>query len=114
MNSCFTQPAAGTFLPPLRINQNFTDKKVIGNLDAFGGLTLTNHVWNANASDIYSKIDGLGDKQLAFIFNDTSSGITLSPSNGSHLRRSFTIPSYAAVQVVCSGQHVYVVGGEYA
>ena len=50
----------------------------------------------------------------AFIFNDTSRGITLSPSNGSHLRRSFTIPSYAAVQVVCSGQHVYVVGGEYA
>ena len=39
--------------------------KVTGNIDAFGGLTLT-------------------------------------------------IPSYAAVQVVCSGQHVYVVGGEYA
>ena len=88
--------------------------KVTGSLDAFGGLTLTNHIWNASASDIYSKIDGLGDKQLAFIFNDTSSGITLSPSHGSHLRRSFTIPSYAAVQVVCSGQHVYVVGGEYA
>lgn len=87
---------------------------VTGNLDAFGGLTLTNHIWNASASDIYSKIDGLGDKQIAFIFNDTSSGITLSPSSGSHLRRSFTIPSYTAVQVVCSGQHVYVVGGEYA
>lgn len=88
--------------------------KVTGNLDAFGGLSLTNYIWNASASDIYSKIDGLGDKQIAFIFNDTSSGITLSPSSGSHLRRSFTIPSYTAVQVVCSGQHVYVVGGEYA
>ena len=88
--------------------------KVTGSLDAFGGLTLTNHIWNASASDIYSKIDGLGDKQLAFIFNDTSCGITLSPITGSHLRSSFTIPSYAAVQVVCSGQHVYVVGGEYA
>ena len=92
----------------------FGGLKVTGNLDAFGGLTLTNHIWNASASDIYSKIDGLGDKQIAFIFNDTSSGITLSPSSGSHLRRSFTIPSYTAVQVVCSGQHVYVVGGEYA
>ena len=105
------QAAEKLNLGPTQVNG---DEKVTGNLDAFGGLTLTNHIWNASASDIYSKIDGLGDKQLAFIFNDTSSGITLSPSNGSHLRRSFTIPSYAAVQVVCSGQHVYVVGGEYA
>lgn len=87
--------------------------KVTGVVEALSGLKLSEHVWNAGASDIYSKIDGLGDKQIAFIFNDTSSGITLSPSSGSHLRRSFTIPSYAAVQVVCSGQHVYVVGGEY-
>ena len=105
------QAAEKLNLGPTQVNG---DEKVTGNLDAFGGLTLTNHIWNASASDIYSKIDGLGDKQLAFIFNDTSSGITLSPSTGSHLRRSFTIPSYAAVQVVCSGQHVYVVGGEYA
>ena len=90
------------------------DLKVTGAVEAISGIKLSEHVWNASASDIYSKIDGLGDKQFAFIFNDTSSGITLSPSSGSHLRRSFTIPSYAAVQVVCSGQHVYVVGGEYA
>ncbi len=104
------QAAEKLDLGPTQVNG---EQKVTGNLDAFGGLTLTNHIWNASASDIYSKIDGLGDKQFAFIFNDTSSGITLSPSSGSHLRRSFTIPSYAAVQVVCSGQHVYVVGGEY-
>lgn len=98
-------------LGPTQVGGNL---KVTGAVEALSGLKLSEHVWNAGASDIYSKIDGLGDKQFAFIFNDSSSGITLSPSSGSHLRRSFTIPSYAAVQVVCSGQHVYVVGGEYA
>lgn len=106
-----TQAAEALQLGPTEVNGTF---KATDEIDAFGGLKLSNHVWNASASDIYSKIDGLGDKQIAFIFNDTPSGITLSPSSGSHLRRSFTIPSYTAVQVVCSGQHVYVVGGEYA
>ena len=84
---------------------------VTGNLDAFGGLTLTNHVWNANASDIVDKMNSLENGQVAFIFNSGSSDVSFPAAQGSPNPRSFIVPYGASVLVVKSGGRIYPAGG---
>lgn len=85
--------------------------KVTGNLDAFGGLTLTNHVWNANASDIVDKMNSLENGQIAIIFNSSSSDVSFPAAQGSPNPRSFRVPYDASVLVVKSGGRIYPAGG---
>ena len=85
--------------------------KVTGNLDAFGGLSLTNHVWNASASDIVEKMNSLEDGQIAIIFNSGSSDVSFPAAQGSPNPRSFIVPYDASVLVVKSGGRIYPAGG---
>lgn len=85
--------------------------KVTGNLDAFGGLTLTNHVWNANASDVVDKMNSLENGQVAIIFNSGSSDVSFPAAQGSPNPRSFIVPHDASVLVVKSGGRIYPAGG---
>ena len=85
--------------------------KVTGNLDAFGGLSLTNHVWNASASDIVEKMNSLENGQIAIIFNSGSSDVSFPASQGSPNPRSFSVPHDASVLVVKSGGRIYPAGG---
>lgn len=85
--------------------------KVTGNLDAFGGLTLTNHIWNASASDIVEKMNSLENGQIAIIFNSGSSNVSFPAAQGSPNPRSFSVPHEASVLVVKSGGRIYPAGG---
>ena len=85
--------------------------KVTGNLDAFGGLSLTNHVWNASASDIVEKMNSLENGQIAIIFNSGSSDVSFPAAQGSPNPRSFIVPHDASVLVVKSGGRIYPAGG---
>lgn len=85
--------------------------KVTGNLDAFGGLTLTNHIWNASASDIVDKMNSLENGQVAVIFNSGSSDVSFPAAQGSPNPRSFSVPHDASVLVVKSGGRIYPAGG---
>lgn len=85
--------------------------KVTGNLDAFGGLTLTNHIWNASASDIVEKMNSLENGQIAIIFNSGSSNVSFPAAQGSPNPRSFSVPHEASVIVVKSGGRIYPAGG---
>lgn len=85
--------------------------KVTGNLDAFGGLTLTNHVWNANASDIVDKMNSLENGQVAIIFNNGNSDVSFPATTGSPNPRSFSVPHGASVLIVKSGDRIYPAGG---
>lgn len=85
--------------------------KVTGNLDAFGGLTLTNHIWNASASDIVDKMNGLENGQIAIIFNSGPSDVSFPAAQGSPNPRSFIVPYNASVLVVKSGGRIYPAGG---
>lgn len=85
--------------------------KVTGNLDAFGGLSLTNHVWNASASDIVEKMNSLENGQIAIIFNSGSSDVSFPAAQGSPNQRSFSVPHDASVLVVKSGGRIYPAGG---
>ena len=85
--------------------------KVTGDLDAFGGLTLTNHIWNANASDIVDKMNSLENGQVAVIFNSGSSDVSFPAAQGSPNPRSFSVPHGASVLVVKSGGRIYPAGG---
>ncbi len=84
---------------------------VTGNLDAFGGLTLTNHIWNASASDIVEKMNSLENGQIAIIFNSGSSNVSFPAAQGSPNPRSFSVPHEASVLVVKSGGRIYPAGG---
>lgn len=85
--------------------------KVTGNLDAFGGLSLTNHIWNASASDIVEKMNSLENGQIAIIFNSGSSDVSFPAAQGSPNPRSFIVPHDASVLVVKSGGRIYPAGG---
>ena len=85
--------------------------KVTGSLDAFGGLTLTNHIWNASASDIVDKMNSLENGQVAVIFNSGSSDVSFPAAQGSPNPRSFIVPYGASVLVVKSGGRIYPAGG---
>ena len=85
--------------------------KVTGSLDAFGGLTLTNHVWNASASDIVEKMNSLENGQIAIIFNSGSGDVSFPAAQGSPNPRSFIVPYGASVLVVKSGGRIYPAGG---
>lgn len=85
--------------------------KVTGNLDAFGGLTLTNNIWNASASDIVEKMNSLENGQIAIIFNSGSSDVSFPAAQGSPNQRSFSVPHGASVLVVKSGGRIYPAGG---
>lgn len=85
--------------------------KVTGNLDAFGGLTLTNHIWNASDSDIVEKMNSLENGQIAIIFNSGSSDVSFPAAQGSPNPRSFSVPHGASVLVVKSGGRIYPAGG---
>lgn len=85
--------------------------KVTGNLDAFGGLTLTNHIWNASASDIVDKMNGLENGQVAVMFNSGSGDVSFPAAQGSPNPRSFIVPYGASVLVVKSGGRIYPAGG---
>ena len=85
--------------------------KVTDSLDAFGGLTLTNHIWNASASDIVEKMNSLENGQIAIIFNSGSSDVSFPAAQGSPNPRSFSVPHDASVLVVKSGGRIYPAGG---
>lgn len=85
--------------------------KVTGSLDSFGGLTLTNHIWNASASDIVEKMNSLENGQIAIIFNSGSSDVSFPAAQGSPNPRSFSVPHDASVLVVKSGGRIYPAGG---
>lgn len=85
--------------------------KVTGSLDAFGGLTLTNHIWNASASDIVDKMNSLENGQVAVIFNNGSSDVSFPATTGSPNPRSFSVPYGASVLIVKSGDRIYPAGG---
>lgn len=85
--------------------------KVTGNLDAFGGLTLTNHIWNASAADIVDKMNNLANGQVAIIFNNGSSDVFFPSTTGSPNPRSFSVPYGASVLIVKSGDRIYPAGG---
>lgn len=85
--------------------------KVTGSLDAFGGLTLTNHIWNASAADIVDKMKSLGNGQVAIIFNSSSSDVSFPATTGSPNPRSFSVPHDASVLIVKSGDRIYPAGG---
>lgn len=84
---------------------------VTGSLDAFGGITLTNHIWNASASDIVDKMNSLENGQVAVIFNSGSSNVSFPAAQGSPNPRSFIVPYGASVLVVKSGGRIYPAGG---
>lgn len=102
------QAAEKLNLGPTQVNG---DQKVTGNLDAFGGLTLTNHIWNANAADIVDKMNSLGNGQVAIIFNSGSSDVSFPATTGSPNPRSFSVPHGASVLIVKSGDRIYPAGG---
>lgn len=85
--------------------------KVTGSLDAFGGLTLTNHIWNASAADIVDKMNSLGNGQVAIIFNSSSSDVSFPATTGSPNPRSFSVPHDASVLIVKTGDRIYPAGG---
>ena len=85
--------------------------KVTGSLDAFGGLTLTNHIWNASASDIVDKMNSLENGQVAIIFNNGSGDVSFPATTGSPNNRSFSVPYGASVLIVKSGDRIYPAGG---
>lgn len=95
-------------LGPTQVNG---EQKVTGNLDAFGGLTLTNHIWNASAADIVDKMNSLGNGQVAIIFNSSSSDVSFPATTGSPNPRSFSVPHGASVLIVKSGNRIYPAGG---
>lgn len=103
-----SQAAEKLSLGPTQVNG---EQKVTGNLDAFGGLTLTNHVWNANAADIVDKMNSLGNGQVAIIFNNSSIDVSFPAAQGSPNPRSFRVPYDASVLVVKSGGRIYPAGG---
>lgn len=96
---------------PLGPTQVNGDQKVTGNLDAFGGLTLTNHIWNASAADIVDKMNNLANGQVAIIFNSGSSDVSFPAAQGSPNPRSFSVPHGASVLIVKSGDRIYPAGG---
>ena len=102
------QAAEKLNLGPTQVNG---DEKVTGNLDAFGGLTLTNHIWNASASDIVDKMNSLENGQVAIIFNNGSSDVSFPATTGSPNPRSFGVPYGASVLIVKSGDRIYPAGG---
>lgn len=102
------QAAEKLNLGPTQVNG---DEKVTGNLDAFGGLTLTNHIWNASAADIVDKMNSLGNGQVAIIFNNSSSDVSFPATTGSPNPRSFRVPYDASVLIVKSGDRIYPAGG---
>ena len=102
------QAAEKLNLGPTQVNG---DEKVTGNLDAFGGLTLTNHIWNASAADIVDKMNNLANGQVAIIFNNGSSDVSFPATTGSPNPRSFKVPYGASVLIVKSGDRIYPAGG---
>ena len=102
------QAAEKLNLGPTKVNG---DEKVTGNLDAFGGLTLTNHIWNASAADIVDKMNNLANGQVAIIFNNGSSDVSFTATTGSPNPRSFSVPYGASVLIVKSGDRIYPAGG---
>lgn len=102
------QAAEKLSLGPTQVNG---DEKVTGNLDAFGGLTLTNHIWNASAADIVDKMNNLANGQVAIIFNSGSSDVSFPATTGSPNPRSFSVPHGASVLIVKSGDRIYPAGG---
>ena len=102
------QAAEKLNLGPTQVNG---EQKVTGNLDAFGGLTLTNHIWNASAADIVDKMNSLGNGQVAIIFNSSSSDVSFPATTGSPNPRSFSVPHDASVLIVKSGDRIYPAGG---
>lgn len=102
------QAAEKLNLGPTQVNG---DQKVTGNLDAFGGITLTNHIWNASAADIVDKMNSLGNGQVAIIFNSGSSDVSFPATTGSPNPRSFSVPHDASVLIVKSGDRIYPAGG---
>ena len=102
------QAAEKLQLGPTQVNG---EQKVTGNLDAFGGLTLTNHIWNANAADIVDKMDSLENGQVAIIFNNGASDVSFPATTGSPNPRSFSVPHDASVLIVKSGDRIYPAGG---
>lgn len=95
-------------LGPTQVNG---EQKVTGNLDAFGGITLTNHIWNASAADIVDKMNSLANGQVAIIFNSGSSDVFFPATTGSPNPRSFSVPHGASVLIVKSGDRIYPAGG---
>ena len=102
------QAAEKLNLGPTQVNG---EQKVTGNLDAFGGLTLTNHIWNASAADIVDKMNNLANGQVAIIFNSGSSDVSFPAAQGSPNPRSFSVPHGASVLIVKSGDRIYPAGG---
>ena len=102
------QAAEKLNLGPTKVNG---EQKVTGNLDAFGGLTLTNHIWNASAADIVDKMNNLANGQVAIIFNSSSSDVSFPAAQGSPNPRSFSVPHGASVLIVKSGDRIYPAGG---
>ena len=102
------QAAEKLNLGPTQVNG---EQKVTGNLDAFGGLTLTNHIWNASAADIVDKMNNLANGQVAIIFNSGSSDVSFPATTGSPNPRSFSVPHGASVLIVKSGDRIYPAGG---
>ena len=102
------QAAEKLNLGPTQVNG---EQKVTGNLDAFGGLTLTNHIWNASAADIVDKMNNLANGQVAIIFNNGSSDVSFPATTGSPNPRSFSVPHGASVLIVKSGDRIYPSGG---
>lgn len=101
------QAAEKLNLGPTQVNG---EQKVTGNLDAFGGLTLTNHIWNASAADIVDKMNNLANGQVAIIFNNGSSDVSFPATTGSPNPRSFSVPHGASVLIVKSGDRIYPAG----
>lgn len=102
------QAAEKLNLGPTQVNG---EQKVTGNLDAFGGITLTNHIWNASAADIVDKMNSLANGQVAIIFNSGSSDVSFPATTGSPNPRSFSVPHGASVLIVKSGDRIYPAGG---
>ena len=103
-----SQAAEKLSLGPTQVNGEL---KVTGNLDAFGGLTLTNHIWNASAADIVDKMNNLANGQVAIIFNSGSSDVSFPATTGSPNPRSFSVPHGASVLIVKYGDRIYPAGG---
>ena len=103
-----SQAAEKLNLGPTKVNG---EQKVTGNLDASGGLTLTNHIWNASAADIVDKMNNLANGQIAIIFNSGDSDVSFPATTGSPNPRSFSVPHGASVLVVKSGDRIYPAGG---
>lgn len=111
-----TVDAANVMVDTLNAHTSGGTKIAVGAvLDALGGLTLTNHIWNASASDIVDKMNSLENGQVAVLLNSgSSSDVSFPAAQGSPNPRSFSVPHEAAVLVVKSGGRIYPVGGDYA